>query len=45
LRTDSGRKSVLETAVWELEAFKEKYSNLKELSGVFAEITKLRKAV
>ena len=45
MKTQEGRESVLETAIWELEAFKIKYSELKEMAGVFAEINKLKSKV
>jgi hypothetical protein len=43
MKTASGREEVLETALWELEAFEKKYSQLKELADVFAAIGRLRK--
>lgn len=45
MRTAEGRAAVLETALAELEAFQTKYRDLKELSDVFAELSKLRKRV
>ncbi len=42
MRKESGRQSVLATALWELEAFEKKYKELKELSGIFSEIKKLK---
>lgn len=43
MRTDTGRKSVLETALWELEAFEKKYAGLKELAEVFEAARRVRK--
>ena len=43
LTTKDGRQSVLETALWELDAFERKYKGLKELADVFAAIRKTRK--
>ncbi len=43
MRTVSGRAAVLKTAMWELKTFEAKYEHLAELSGVFAEIKKVRK--
>jgi len=42
MKTEEGRESVLETALWELEAFQQKYSEVKELAGVFGEINKIK---
>lgn len=41
IKTKDGREAILKTALWELKAFQKKYSNLKELFGVFQEINKL----
>jgi hypothetical protein len=41
--TASGRKSVLETALWELGAFEQKYRELVELVDVFSAIRRVRK--
>lgn len=43
LKSDAGRKSVLETALWELETFQRKYAAVEELVGIFEEIRRLRK--
>jgi hypothetical protein len=40
--SNEGRDRVLETALWELDAFRNKYKQLKKLAGVFAEIDKLK---
>jgi hypothetical protein len=45
LKSRDGRKSILETALWELEAFQEKYKELKELAEVFSAIRNIKKAV
>jgi len=45
MATDAGRKSILETALWELRAFQNKYARLTELAGVFAAINKAAKKV
>jgi hypothetical protein len=44
MRSENGRKSVLETALWELENFQRKYSQIKELVEVFESIRRVRKA-
>lgn len=41
LKTADGRKAILDTALWELRAFKAKYADLKELDKIFKEIDKL----
>jgi hypothetical protein len=43
MATGSGRAAVLETALWELDAFRRKYAHLKELCKVFDEFEKLKK--
>ena len=45
LKTEDGRRSVLDTALWEFQAFEEKYKTLKELAGVFAAMNKVRAGV
>lgn len=42
LRSKDGRAAVLETAIWELDAFQRKYNGIEELAGVFAESKKLK---
>ena len=44
MKTEEGRQRVLDTALWELNAFKKKYKDLKVLASVFAEIDKLSKS-
>jgi len=43
MRSETGRAAVLETALWELEAFREKYRELKELAEVFKAILAVKK--
>lgn len=43
LESKEGRAAILETAIGELEAFKEKYSFLSELCDVFAAIKRARR--
>jgi len=42
LETARGREAILDTAMWELDAFQRKYAELKELCDVFAAIRKVR---
>lgn len=43
LRTEVGRKTVLDTALWELAAFEAKYAAVQELCEVFEAIRRVRK--
>jgi hypothetical protein len=43
LKSEKGRSDVLETALWELKAIREKYRELKELAEVFSAIEKVRR--
>lgn len=45
MKSAEGRDAVLQTALWELAAFQEKYKQLKELADVFEAIRKTRKKV
>lgn len=42
MRSKDGRAAILETALWELEAFQKKYAALNELADVFAAIKAAR---
>ena len=44
MMSQDGRDSLLETALWELETFQRKYSELTELAEVFAAIKAVKKA-
>jgi hypothetical protein len=42
MKSQEGRQSVLDTALWELRAFEAKYAGLAELAEVFAAVRKVR---
>jgi hypothetical protein len=42
MQSEEGRASVLETALWELDAFRAKYKEVKELAVVFAAVDNVR---
>jgi hypothetical protein len=44
VQTRQGRDALLDTALWELRAYEEKYSELKELMPVFVAARRVRRA-
>jgi hypothetical protein len=42
VKTQAGREAILATALWELEAFRDKYAQLTEIAHVFSAIRKAR---
>lgn len=45
LKTQTGREKILETALWELEAFERRYAAFSELTDVFVASKAFRKAL